>query len=571
MLEDIYGGFDDENDIYAGLQANDDDGEAIYDLVVDQNRTRRGGKEFGTKRDHIKAEVQETEGSYLDSIKEVVKTYKSKMSDLRSRPREVSADDVATIFINIEQLIPIHETIFQRLKRGEPTGRVYHDARHGLLDYVDYVARLSDAKTRLESICKSKAVAEYLVRLQQTSTLPKFSLKDLLSLPFQRIMRYKMLLEALAKATDESHSGFRSLKRAIGAVSDVAKCVDVATGDWEDAQDGRELARSIVGYPGHLPEINSYGRILITGDLKLKIACSSRAAEKRIVYVMDQVVLVAMKEKKKQKYMYIMDLQNFDAIPEAVKGKQVGIKMVANRAGQQAGDDQFNGTLIFRTTKQRTAWLQPLHEAKQRLTPPSGRGGCKWHLQTFGKGVRCSNCQCLLWGLVSQGYTCRNSGCTEQVHEHCLALCTAACAAGDGASAGRQVTVRDRGAAQRHATQRRRGGGAAAGSDGAGPAVSGRGGSQRIAGRRASQYTSTVITRPPTVLPAAETVPYEGYEQQVTQTEGSWQPGETVLVRAVLRPVQRQCGVARAININRLLVCCNKCWHLDNFRVLQKC
>lgn len=248
--------------------------------------------------------------TYITHFPKKVKIYKSRMADLRSRPRDLSVEDVSIIFSNIEQLIPIHEGILQRLRRGEPTGRVYHDARHELLDYVDYVARLSDAKGRLASVCRSKAVAVYISMLQQSSSMPKFSLKDLLSLPFQRIMRYKMLLEALAQATDEAHSGYRGLKRAIGAISDVAKSVDVATGDWEDVEDGRELARTIVGYPGDLPNINSYGRILITGDMKLKIACSSRAAEKRIVYVMVRPLLFLLLPPLVCTFLYICICQS---------------------------------------------------------------------------------------------------------------------------------------------------------------------------------------------------------------------------------------------------------------------
>ena len=253
----------------------------------------------------------------------------------------------------------------------------------------------------------------------------------------------------------------------------------------------------------------------------------------------DQVVLVAMKEKKKQKYMYIMDLQNFDAVPEVVKGKEIGIKMVANGAGQRVGDDQFNGTFIFRNTKQRTAWLSPLHEAKQRLTPTGGRGGCRWHLRTFGKGVRCSNCQLLMWGLVSQGYTCMNDGCTQQVHAHCLALCTSACVASNPATVERQVTVRDR-PAQRQVTQRRKegGGDAAAAAAAAGPARTdlvhtgahaGGGLPQRIAGRRSSAHTAPAVAAATVPALTVSAVPYEGYEQQVTQKEGSWQPGESVV------------------------------------------
>jgi len=55
--------------IYAGL-GGDDDGEAIYDLVVDQHKSKKPGK--GSKRDHIKAEIVDTEKGYLEGIQEVV-------------------------------------------------------------------------------------------------------------------------------------------------------------------------------------------------------------------------------------------------------------------------------------------------------------------------------------------------------------------------------------------------------------------------------------------------------------------------------------------------------------------
>ena len=63
-----------------------------------------------------------TENAYLDSLKQTLDTYLKPMHQMSS---VFSASDMDIIFLNFQELVPIHETISRRLDRGDNVGCAY--------------------------------------------------------------------------------------------------------------------------------------------------------------------------------------------------------------------------------------------------------------------------------------------------------------------------------------------------------------------------------------------------------------------------------------------------------------
>lgn len=101
-------------------------------------------------------------------------------------------------------------------------------------------------------------------------------------------------------------------------------------------------------------------------------------------------------------------------INELLSGNKSGIRLDAD-----PDFEDLNCTLVFKTAKLRNEFHKTLMEAYEQLTPPSNRGH-SWLLSSFSDPTKCSVCDHLLWGSVSQGYVCQHSGCTVMCHQMCL-------------------------------------------------------------------------------------------------------------------------------------------------------
>lgn len=108
----------------------------------------------------------------------------------------------------MQELAEIHEKFLQRLKDAvSPNSRnklsqVFLDFREPFLIYGDYCAGLTVATDTLAALCKrNPAVQQCMEQSQKEHSGGRNQLRDILSVPFQRILKYHLLLEKLVKET----------------------------------------------------------------------------------------------------------------------------------------------------------------------------------------------------------------------------------------------------------------------------------------------------------------------------------------------------------------------------------
>ena len=393
------------------------------------------------ERSMIKEELINTEERLVDVIKTIVHDYKGKMLDSPRRPKELTLEDIDVVFINIEQLIPVHQKIVEKLKYVNlPVGVVMEEMAEELLVYATFRARLPQACKKLEDVMANTKVNAFVEKLKTQSSIPKSELKSLLLSCGSQLPRCVRLMDQLEEnirrgVLEENTPGDPSLSRALGLIKDVAKFIDVACRQWVEQQDYDELLSQLTEKTDSRNTLlRSFGAIVDCADVKVKrtgttrqaAAAAARPAEKRFIYAFDGAVIVTQPGQAgflgrgavAYRWLYHLDLTEFTFQPSEFKSEDVGIDFF------QHEKSEFNCTLLFKTRKLRDRWQILFAGIQKRLMPAKTANGHEWVLTTFDHtqapaALRCAVCGLLLWGVVSQGYECRRD--RTRVHKHCMA------------------------------------------------------------------------------------------------------------------------------------------------------
>ena len=102
------------------------------------------------------------------------------------------------------------------------------------------------------------------MELCQESSKQKFPLKDLLTMPIQRVLKYPLLLKELIKNSPEEES--KKLEKTLFCMEDIAKHINCSKNDYEKFKFVKELYDSVE----NLPQIKiNVGQLLIDGEMKV--------------------------------------------------------------------------------------------------------------------------------------------------------------------------------------------------------------------------------------------------------------------------------------------------------------
>ncbi|EGD73678.1 hypothetical protein PTSG_05390 [Salpingoeca rosetta] len=305
-------------------------------------------------------------------------------------------------------------------------GSVFVEHRNDLLVYAEYCVDLPQAKAIMKELTSNKEVAAALKRMQLQSK-QKFPLTDLLSVPMQRVLRYPLLLKELVKLTAAEDPRLEALQSALSTTQDVAKHVNECKHDIENYAIVQRLEHTlkdyVVGTSGCVPLVD-HGRLLIDGDVKLRLESDGRAA-RRYIFLFQRVMLVCKAKNTGYHFFFSMNLKDFHIEPEWVKGAKIGVKLTTKVPSAMA----FNSTLIFKSPATRDKWEELLRFAKAECSldaPKHPKGGTHYFLiHSFDKPHTCDQCNLLLWGKFNQGLRCRY--CHYAAHRQCSEMVDPTC------------------------------------------------------------------------------------------------------------------------------------------------
>lgn len=146
---------------------------------------------------------------------------------------------------------------------------------------------------------------------EQQDNKGKFKLRDVLSVPMQRILKYHLLLEKLIEFTDHNHEDYNDLKRAREAMLDVAGFINETARDTEHLNVIKKVYENIIDWADPDCRFEKWGRLLRDGELRIK-AHNDTKVRNRYVFIFDKCMLVCKQVKGGQfAYRDLLLLKDF--------------------------------------------------------------------------------------------------------------------------------------------------------------------------------------------------------------------------------------------------------------------
>ncbi|CAL7947972.1 unnamed protein product [Xylocopa violacea] len=374
----------------------------------------------GEKRDYVIQELVETERNYSDVLNSLLKHFARPLSSLL-RP-----EDSARIFFGIKELAEIHAGFHSQLRKartGTALAQVFLDWREKFLIYGDYCANLTVAQNALQEACtRNESVNQEVIRCQQEANNGKFKLRDILSVPMQRVLKYHLLLDKLVEETPcDWLEDRRQLGKAREVMVDIAQYINEVKRDSDTLDIIRDIQASIVDW--NVPEdtqLKDFGRLLRDGELRVK-AHGDQRIKARYAFVFEQVILIC-KASRGEQYCYRETLRLDDYRLEDHTARRT-----LNRDSRWCYQwllvhkkEYTAYTLYTRTEEQKQIWIKALQDAMDNVNPDACRNtNHKFKLTTFDTPRSCQRCGKFLKGRIFQGYRC--DVCRIAVHKQCIA------------------------------------------------------------------------------------------------------------------------------------------------------
>ncbi|KAF4075511.1 hypothetical protein AMELA_G00235280 [Ameiurus melas] len=328
--------------------------------------------------------------------------------------------DLENIFMNVEELADTHRRLLREVQTSissygaENLHQVFIDYKEKLLLYGRYCSQVESATKHLDKI--STAREDVRMKLEECSMRAnsgRFSLRDLLMVPMQRVLKYHLLLQELVKHT-VNPSDKDNLRTALDAMRDLAQCVNEVKRD-------NEIIRQITAFQLCIENMTQslalFGRPKIDGELKI-CTPDKKSKQDRYAFLFDKALLVCKKRSgENMELKELIDLQHFQLRDEPTgdkENKKWSHTFLLMDSYGQGGYD-----LYFKTRELKKKWLEQFEMALSNMCPEnSTANGHDFQMYCFEDTTSCKACQMLLRGIFYQGYRC--SRCKMAAHKECL-------------------------------------------------------------------------------------------------------------------------------------------------------
>uniref|UniRef100_A0A663E776 Vav guanine nucleotide exchange factor 1 n=1 Tax=Aquila chrysaetos chrysaetos TaxID=223781 RepID=A0A663E776_AQUCH len=417
--DDIYSGLSDliddtaeeDDDLYDCVEAEGDDGDDIYEDLM-RVEPPQAMVEVDRRLCCLQ-ELRQTEERYTETLESICQHF------LRPLRHFLQPQDLESIFINIEELLQLHRLFLGELRgalavsgggRGLPPLFLAYKER--FLLYGRYCSQVEAAARRLDQLATNTDLRMKLQECSQRANNGRFSLRDLLMVPMQRVLKYHLLLQELVKLTPEPAERER-LRVALDAMRDLAQCVNEVKRDNETLKQLTSVQLCLHNMPQSLAQ---FGRPKIDGELKVS-STERRSKVDRYGFLLDKALIICKRRGDSYEAKDIVDLQSHQ-LRDGDLGPRDGKKwthtfLLIDTAGLQGYE------LFFKTRELKKKWLEQFEMALSNIFPEHALAdGHDFQMFSFEDTTSCRACQMLLRGTFYQGYRC--SRCRAPAHKECL-------------------------------------------------------------------------------------------------------------------------------------------------------
>ncbi|XP_047444413.1 guanine nucleotide exchange factor VAV3-like isoform X3 [Mugil cephalus] len=421
--EDIYNNLEDlidenvledEDELYDAVYGLEEDhaGDEIYEDLMRTEQHPPLQAEVDV-RSCCLSEIKQTEEKYTETLESIEKYF------LNPLKKFFSASEIDKVFLNIPDLVKVHKSLMVEVqdsilnKNALNLYQIFINYKERLLIYGIYCSRVEIAIAVLDVICKEKEdVRLKLEECSKRANNGKFTLRDLLVVPMQRVLKYHLLLQELVKHTHDA-ADKSNLKIALDAMKDLAQYVNEVKRDNETIREIDQYQRSIENLNQSLI---TYGRPKGDGEVRMVSSVDKRKQDRHI-FLFDVAVIVCKRRGDNYEMKDILDL-NFFKITNNPTSDREGKKWCYGfYVTHQQGHTGFE--LFFKTRELKKKWLDQFEMAISNIRPQkANHNSHQFKMHTFERITSCSYCHLLLRGIFNQGYLCLK--CGLGAHKECL-------------------------------------------------------------------------------------------------------------------------------------------------------
>ncbi|XP_041127021.1 guanine nucleotide exchange factor VAV3-like isoform X1 [Polyodon spathula] len=419
--EDIYKGLDelidengveDEEDLYDCVYGEDEGGEVYEDLMKAEAAPPPKQAETDIRSCCLQ-EIKQTEEKYTETLESIERYF---LTPLR---KFVSATEIEKVFVNIPELVKVHKSLNQEIhdsisnKNSQNLYQIFINYKERLLIYGKYCSHVETAIVGLDDICKEKEdVRLKLEECSKRANNGKFTLRDLLVVPMQRVLKYHLLLQELVKHTHDQ-TDKSNLRKALDAMKDLAQYVNEVKRDNETL---REIYQFQLSIENLNQSLRNYGRPKVDGEVRVA-SLDKRAKQDRHIFLFDKAVIVCKRRGDNYEMKEVIDLHNFKITNNPTTDKENKKWSYGFYLTHIQGQNGFE--FFFKTKELKKKWLEQFGMAISNITPEhANENSHEFKMHTFERITSCSSCHMLLRGIFYQGYLC--SKCGSGAHKECL-------------------------------------------------------------------------------------------------------------------------------------------------------
>ncbi|RVE62089.1 hypothetical protein OJAV_G00177490 [Oryzias javanicus] len=406
---------EDEDDLYAAVCGLEDEygGLEIYEDLMRTDQQPSAKQVEVDVRSCCLSEIKQTEERYTETLESIEKYF------LNPLKKFFSAAEIDKVFVNIPDLVKLHKSLMVDLqdsilnRNALNLHQIFISYKDRLLIYGIYCSQVEIAIAVLDLIVKEKEdVRLKLEECSKRANNGKFSLRDLLVVPMQRVLKYHLLLQELVKHTQDA-ADRSNLRIALDAMKDLAQYVNEVKRDNETLREIDQYQRSIENLNQSLV---SFGRPKGDGEVRL-VSSVDKKKQDRHIFLFDVAAIICKRRGDNYEMKEILDLNVFKVTNNPTPDREGKKWCYGFYVTHQQGQTGFE--LFFKTRELKKKWLEQFEMAISNIRPEKANHNChQFRMHSFERITSCSYCHLLLRGLFNQGYLCVR--CGLGAHKECL-------------------------------------------------------------------------------------------------------------------------------------------------------
>ncbi|XP_040297942.1 pleckstrin homology domain-containing family G member 2 isoform X1 [Bufo bufo] len=238
--------------------------------------------------DRVVLEILETEQAYVRDLKSIVEDYLGCIIDCGQLP--LKPEQVSTLFCNIEDIYEFNSELLEELENctSAPMIAECFVMRSEEFDiYTLYCMNYPSSVSVLRECMKNEELVQFF-RERQAVLSHSLPLETYLLKPVQRIMKYHLLLQELAKHFDKNVPGYEVMEEAIITMTAVAWYINDMKRKQEHAVRLQEIQSKLVNWQG--PDLSGFGELILEGTFRLQ-----RVKKERAFFLFSKMLLITKK------------------------------------------------------------------------------------------------------------------------------------------------------------------------------------------------------------------------------------------------------------------------------------